>query len=330
MNLIRAFFLICISLLFASACQFAAAQEASETAPSTATCLTVTPGSADKPEYPDNQLLLRNGATIPVLLVFKKPDAAPEVVSTDLNADPDFVRAIKSFARHYRLPCMKADGEPVQLKQAYYFNPFDSRKVIKSAATDAGSEARKAKLACLTSIDGNEKMDYPQSALRSDASGNFYIQMRFTAPDQGPEIKWIATVPNDALRQAVEAHAANFRLPCIGSEPVTASRMYKFRINGERAVVIKDMTLVQFLRASKDVLPAKFDLDSMSCPFDLRVTYGRPYIKNTIYELETSDPARKPLLDWLTAITLKADDKQSNVLLGQSFTLSVPCGAVDL
>jgi hypothetical protein len=60
------------------------------------------------------------------------------------------------------------------------------------------------------------------------------------------------------------------------------------------------------------------------------VTYARPFDRNSVQELDASVPARRPLLEWLAGITLDLSPKQNRAVLGESMTLSVPCGKLDL
>lgn len=294
-------------------------------------CLTRTSGSANKPDYPDDELELRKGARIPVSLLFTRPDTGPDVIIADHNSANDFYDAIKSYARNFRVPCMTAGDKPVTLKQEYHFDPFDGRKVMSSPLTDAADTARKAELACMTKLSDQEKFAYPEDALRHGEAGKYYIEMTFSAPDQGPSIKWVAASPSAKLKTAVAHYVENFRVPCLGDKPLVTKQLYHFILDDQEQIVIKDMSLKQFIMTSKDIpRPVSFNLNAMDCPFDVRVNYLRPFAKNEVNEIETTNPARKPLLDWLSLLTFAMSDAQNLKVLAEQFNVSIPCGSVDL
>jgi hypothetical protein len=295
-------------------------------------CLTREPGSAEKPEYPERELTLRESARISIKLVFTRPDKAPDIKFDDPDANADFADSTRSYARGYRLPCLKPGEAAVTLKQEYYFDPNDGRKVMKSQLSDAADEEKKTELACMTRVDKRKKPHYPDYAERMGQSGKFLIEFTFTEPDKAPDIKWLAKSKGDSLKDAIEQFVADYRLPCLGKEPITATMQYNFILEGATDfTVFKDMTLKQFLSHTKDIPPSSyFDLNHMTCPFDVRVQYMRPYIRNHVVEIESSDPARKPLLEWLSELTLNLTPQQSLSVMGESFNLQIPCGTVDL
>jgi hypothetical protein len=54
------------------------------------------------------------------------------------------------------------------------------------------------------------------------------------------------------------------------------------------------------------------------------------FARNEVRKLESSQPWRRPFLDWLAGMTLNFDDKTNLHIAGQDMTISVPCGALDL
>lgn len=304
-----------------------------ELAPSPAlACLMRATGSAEKPEYPEDQLLRRQSAKIAIKLVFTRPDKAPDIELTNPNVDEDFADATKTYARGYRLPCLKEGAPAVTLTQEYFFDPNDGRRVMNSQLKDAADEERQKKLECVTRIDHETKMMYPFNAAQLKQSGKFLAELTFTDPDKAPEIKWLAESKGSSMKRAAEEFAAGYRLPCVGQEPIKATMIFTFILpDVTESTVFEDMSLKQFVVLSKDApRPAYFDLNTMACPFDVRIGYMRPYTENKVREIETTNPARKPLLEWLAKISLDLTPKQSLSVLGESFNLHIPCGKVDL
>jgi hypothetical protein len=113
--------------------------------------------------------------------------------------------------------------------------------------------------------------------------------------------------------------------------PIYATQQYIFRVDGGDRTLLKDMTLRQLVSASKSIpRPAFFNFKNMACPFQLQIKYYQPFAKNSVSELETANPARKPFIDWVTQVRLNLSEEDSLGILGETFVLSVSCGRLDL
>jgi len=302
-------------------------------APSSAlSCLSPPLEQRGTPDYPEDLYKRKDGGTVHVELKFTAPDKPPKVKR--LGNEPvnsDLIDAVEAYAERLRLPCLGAGDAPVTLRQEYVFIPNDGRKVVSSTPTDLADADRRTQLACLTRQEGGAKPDYPASALRRGSEGNVFLRMRFTAPDQAPQVTVHATVQDAALRREVADFVAGYRLPCLKDAALDVDFLFKFKIMGSARTVLKDVTLISLLRGVKDYpKPAFFDLDAMGCPFDVRLTYRRPHVPNLIQELESTNPARRAFLDWLTLITLALSESVNNQVLGDTMTVHVPCGKIDL
>jgi len=243
----------------------------------------------------------------------------------------DLIGTVTRFVARYRLPCYTAGAAPVTLRQNYVFVPNDGRKVMSSGTVDVADTRRRADLACLTHIDSKRKPDYPLYAREHEGQGKFLVSLRFDAPDRAPEVEWLADAPDYSLHLAVKRYIEGLRLPCLHDGPITFSHFFIFRLDGGSRTTLRDMTLQRFVQAAKDLpLPAYFDFSTMACPFDVRINYMRPYKDNLVRELENSNPARKPLLDWLSKLTFNLRKNDSLKVIGDEFTLSVPCGTLNL
>lgn len=294
-------------------------------------CLTRASGSLEKIDYPQELLERKEGDTISVELVFHGPEDAPEVKINQKNSYRDLVDVVEEYVKGYRVPCMNKNDAAVSLRQDYVFSPNDGRKVMHSSPEDEADMDRKNQLKCMLNVDSMTKPNYPQSALGKKLEGNFFVKVRFDAPDKPPVVDWLAYYELNSLYVSVQNYLNGLRLPCMKDGPVSFTRFYTFKIDGNSTTFLKDMSLKDFLVAAKDLQrPAYFDLNTMTCPFDLRVQYIQPYSKNEILELESTNPNRKVLIDWLSSVTLNLNKRDSIKVLGNIFTLRVPCGKIDL
>lgn len=294
-------------------------------------CLTLPAGAAARPEYPPEALERKEGGVVRVQLVFRYPDQRPDVKilhSSDMSL---LDTVVEKHVRQYRVPCMQPDAGPVTLLQEYSFDPDGRSRVMASAPRDEADLARAAQMECLRHKIAGSKPVYPQGSLRLEEQGTLLAKMHFTAPDQPPSLEWVAATPHKNLRRSVEEYAEGLTLPCQHDGPIDVIIAYHFVIDGGARTSFKDIKLPTLLGASKDLAtPAFFDLNSMACPFDVRLTYHRPFAKNRVEQLDTLNPAREPLLNWLAALTLNLTDAKQLPLYGNKMIVSVPCGKIDL
>lgn len=217
------------------------------------------------------------------------------------------------------------------MTQSFSFNPSDGRKTFVSRPTDTAETANREQVACLTHIRPGTRPIYPKRAVERSEQGNVLVQLRFDRPDEPPAMTVLAAPKGYYLRSAVEDYAAGYRMPCLKDGPVEARQLFSFYVSGRSHIVPKDVGLLAFVRGAKSVpRPVQFDLDQMGCPFDVRVTFMQPADSNEVVELDNTDPRRLDFLDWLAAMRLDVDATTANALLGQSMTVSVPCGKVEL
>ncbi len=282
--------------------------------------------------YPPDLLERKDGDTISVQLTFTRPDAEPSVVFPGDRYTLEGLRtAVREHVRAFRLPCLGASGATVVLRQVYVFTPNDGRKVVSSKLRDDAEAAMQQQFGCLKHVDGGLDTEYPSHARRDEEQGNVLVRLTFTRPDQPPTTEVLASPKGRWLRGHAERQVAGLRLPCLQGAPAKGTLLFKFSLDGGNRTVLRDMGLLRLIGAAKD-LPrgVYFDLHSMGCPFDLRLTYMRPHQTNTVRQLETGNPARQPLLDWLEDISLNVDERLNTALLGQTMTVSVPCVIIDL
>jgi len=317
---------------WALACSVAAHAADESLAPSAAvSCLTPLPEQRTKVVYPPDLLLRKDEGTVSVELTFTAADRPPSIKVLDDNPPYDALAAVvREHVETFRVPCMKAGDPPVKLRQDYVFIANDGRKVMSSDPRDMADDARKERWSCLKHVQGETRPAYTTSMRRDDIEGNVYVRLRFTGPDVPPEITVLAS-SHSKLAHSMREYAEGLRLPCVTAEPVEWRVMYHYRLDGGRRTVLKDLTLMNLLRASKPPLPpAYFDFNTMGCPFDVRLSYFQPHSRNGVQQIENVHAARQPFLDWLAGLTLKLSERENTAVLGDTLTVSVPCGKLDL
>ena len=159
---------------------------------------------------------------------------------------------------------------------------------------------------------------------------NYIVRLRFASPTDPPEAQIVAGPPHGVLRRALEDFVTSYRLPCQTGEPMSLDVLFHFRIEGGERAFVNDMTLRQFVGLARSVPPARFDFNAMGCPFDLRVTHFQPYKPHGIGQLGEARAERLDFIAWLSQVQLRLDDKTALAVLGSEFTVSVPCGTLDL
>lgn len=317
-------------LLFALASDAAQAQEMTLAPSAALSCIARKDGKDDKLQYPQEALERKDGGTIKVDMTFSAPDHAPRV-KLDSHAQSEMLDdAVEDYVKGFRLPCMPPSAEPITLHQTYIFTPNDGRKVVATNTEDAADLERAKQMGCIRNVADKDKPVYPMDARRDEAQGKYYLEMTFSSPDKAPELRWLVTGKYSSLRRSVEDYARDLRMPCQHGDPVHARILFDFKITDGERTVLRDMSLRQFVGGAKNLQSAYFDLNTMGCPFDLRVRYLQPHERNAVAQLETANPARQAFVDWISNIELNFTDAQLSKIMGDSFTLSVPCGSVNL
>jgi hypothetical protein len=322
----RGLFLLAVALWVG-----AAAAQDTELSPSAAVvCMTPAPAERGRPEYPAGSLARKDGGTLYVELVFVAPDAEPRM--TLRNSElvfAELIDAVRTHVKRLRVPCM-VPGRPVTLLQTYVFTPNDGRRVVAHLPTDPAQLAQRQLLPCMTHVDRVTRPNYPTRARREEFEGKVALRLRFTLPDASPTVEQLAPEGSNALTHEAVSFARGLRLPCLQDEPVQVDQIYVFKLDGGQRTVLKPLTLQQLVQAADKPQSVYLDLDSMACPFDLHWRYYQPHAPNAVREFETSNPARRPLLDWLSLLKLNLPPATNTAVLGDTTVVGIPCGKVDL
>lgn len=295
-------------------------------------CMAPTAGSPTAPAYPEHLLEAKTSARISVEIEFSGPDAAPGVRIAQHPYDAEFNDAIKRYARNLRLPCMPAGAKPVVLTQRYVFNPTDGRKAMPPQTEDAAHLARQDMIDCLKHVKGQVRIQYPREALRQVQQGKVMARMRFTNATEPPKVSYLAEIGGKEFRNVLDPHLAGQRLTCMkpGDGPIDIDITYIFTIEGEYQTSFKDMPLQSLLGIVKTPPPISADFGTMGCPFDVRLRYLQPYTLNQVVEVETTNTARRPLLEWLRKLELNVKKDLNDRVFADQFTVSIPCGRIEL
>lgn len=321
------------SLILIAACcqpQAAAAQTTLAVSPALA-CLTRTDGADTLPAYPEPELSRKEGGVMRVQLEFTSANAAPKVTIVSRPRMGNFDDLVSAHVKQFRVPCMRAGDAPVVLTQEYVFDADQQSRVAASAPRDSADPEREVLLKCRMHVDGEVRPEFPREALRRSSQGTLLMQLRFTSPTLPPEVTAVSTVPSHALERAVAKHLAGMRLPCLQDRPLEMLMAFKFLYDSGPRTVLGDSSLVEVLRAARDLkTPVQFDFNTMQCPFELRLTYHRPFRPNSVQQLDTAVAAREPLMEWLSGLTLNLSDASAADMFGNKFVVSVPCSRLDL
>lgn len=307
------------------------AQQVSPSPSAALACMT--PGAAERgvPAYPPEQLERKDGATVRVELVFDGPQAAPALRRLDAAfVDEPFVQAVRDHVQRLRVPCMPAGAEPVRVQQTYVFRPDDGRNVVALPPRDVVSARRAEMHGCLRRIVPQALPEYPPAARREWLQGSYLVRLHFASPTDPPAAEIVAGPAHRELRRALEEFMPGYRLPCQQGDPISLDINFVFRLAGGERTVIHDMSLRQFLGLAREVPPARFDLDALGCPFDLRVQHFQPYKPHVVGQLGEARPERLDFVEWLSQVQLRIDEPTALAVLGQDFTVSVPCGTLNL
>jgi hypothetical protein len=286
-----------------------------------------------KPDYPPAMLAIKRGARVHARFTFSGPDRAPSV---EVNDTPhEFAEAVREYAKQLRVPCMVADDAPVTLRQDFDFVPNEGRKVALTLPVDETAAARSSSDRCGVHLTGPgiPAIAYPEQALHQRLEGNVVVRLHFSDPTLGPEMTVLDNGGSKEFVHAILPSVEALRMACLGKDPVDVQVFYSFQIDGAaNRVVLRDLSLVQFLHAVKAVPPepAYFDTKLMKCPFDVRLTFRQPWNRNRIDELDEDIEARHAFLNWLSTMELNVDGRAANHVLGQSMLIQVPCTVVDL
>ena len=293
-------------------------------------CLQPPAAAGGAPVYPRHELTLKASATVKVQLTFKSPESAPRVKVLENTGVEVFADAVEEFVDNYRLPCLPKDSPPVIATQEFVFEPGDGRKVVFSAVNDEGPV--KMGRACFQIPESKPR--YPSRAGTANQGGTVLGEVSFHETNAEPSVRIIYGAGSESLAASVTSHMKAYRLICTmpSAVPVKATQSFVFQIDGQDRHALKDLGLMSFLRIAvpSDLSNAKFNFNTMGCPFDLSVRVRRPHADNLVGEYGASDPRRKEFVKWIAKLRLQLPVNLEPYLFDQQMKVSVPCASLDL
>lgn len=285
--------------------------------------------------YPDKDRERGTEGGVRIKLAFADPALAPTVEVLYRAASNDMLDQVLMHARGYRLPCLPR-GRTVEAVQEFSFAAQGGQPVRWTGLRNAPRRPSADLSACLRTPEAAPTLfGHMQtgSNIKRREFGNMILALRFERADAAPSVKVLYEQADNAMRQAVMAHVAQYRVPCLpaGAEPYVMEQQFSY--DGSNAQYrLNDMKLVPFLGRVKDLekRPVRFDLDTMSCPFQVVWRLGMPAMANRVGEVGETNPNRVEFLAWLAELTMNLPSDQFERVLGQSMVLTVPCGKIEL
>ena len=295
-------------------------------------CLTATDKQQPVPVYPFAEYKFNKPGRVLAELSFGGPALRPVVAVLESSGGDSFVESVKEHARSLRVPCMDTGSEPVALRREYVFKPL-SELVEAGPVQDAGEERRRQLLACIRK-PGSALPDYPWRAQESGQQGRVIALLSFTAADQAPGVQLLHRPSADEFADAVKPWLTGYRLPCFNpaqDTPLLTALEFVFRLDGD-AFGFKPLTLQQFLGKTTNLglRPLTLDTTGMGCPFNLRLHYRQPMLRNVIYTVGPYMAAREPLLEWLRGAALDLKSGALDSIFGDTADIAVPCIKLDI
>ena len=295
-------------------------------------CVIATDKQQPVPVYPFAEYNSNKPGRVLVELSFGGPTVSPAVAILESSGGDSFVDAVKEHARNLRVPCMDAGSEPVALRREYVFKPL-SELCEAGPVQDAGEERSKQLLACLQKPSAPTP-EYPYQALRREKQGRVIALLSFTAADQAPGVQLLHRPSAEGLADAVEPWLTGYRLPCFNPAQDTAfaaTVQFDFRLDRD-VFGFKPLTLQQFLGSTTNLglRPLTVDTRTMGCPFNLRLMYRQPMLRNVIYTVGPYVAAREPLLEWLRGAALDLKSNALDSIFGDTADIAVPCIKLDI
>jgi hypothetical protein len=286
--------------------------------------------------YPSRDEKMRLPGHLRLSLKFTAPDRAPEFEVLFRAASDAMLEEVRWYVRDYRLPCLPDGAKPVRMVQEFVFTPRETdpitwtpARVVQDATEDGDSSKSPSIMSCARTpkkpIDLGGGHDF----------GNAFVDMRFTAPDAPPEVtmRYASLTPKQV--QTVEAYVREYRLPCMepGSKARLARQHFHFHPYGKSARLFNDaVSLRSFLANVKGIqnLHASFDFTTMSCPFQVAWTLGKPALDNEVGQVGKPDLNRTEFLAWMAGLEMRTQGQEFEQLVGHTLIVNVSCGTLNL
>lgn len=275
-------------------------------------------------ELPPKTVENNNSGLLRFKLRFEKADKAPRIELLHGAADSDMERIARRYLSGFRVPCLHEGDHPIEVVQEFSFSRWGNEPAVP--------------LPGKTPVMRFHLPDeVPQ--LRSYDIGRALVEYTFVAGKEAPDVRFVFSSAGRDAQRVVERYAKQLRLLDSGGQPrpVTVRQPWNFvdpQTRGTQYRLSKDeYPLLELLRLTKNLNEnlVDIDLDTMQCPFAVRLSIRQPYEANLVREIETTNPNRAYLLDWLSKLQLRfKDEQQQKDLFGSDLRIAIPCGRLDL
>lgn len=294
-------------------------------------CLAPPEAQRGTPDYPFDAWKRGLPGRVKVEFQFTVPDGPPTVHVIESEGDPDFIGAVREHARTLRLPCPELLTSPVRLAFEFAFVP-DRRQVLWSHPADLADPDRRQRLKCVRHLSGEKAPVYPDEARRAAVAGRVLARLRFESADHPPRAEVFGRHASRLLQRQIRNWVEGYRMPCHDGAAVEGVWTFEFMFDGDKAYGLRSVTLQQLLRLDPRIDTTRLMLDTttMGCPFEMRMRYRQPFMRNTIGEFGNTNAARQPLADWLSGLELALPARQLDAAFGDTTTVAVPCMKIDL
>lgn len=265
-------------------------------------------------------------AYVRVRLLFQRADQPPTVEVLASTAATDARNAVLAHVAGYRLPCLAQ--RPLAVVQEFQLAPDLAPQGSPLWPVTGPATADRT---CIVRGPAFAYSPEPRVVDR--------MVMAFTYSGDGdaaPEVAVLGTNGDDQFTKFMVKHGREWRQPCrkVGDWPHREEVAFQVSMAGTHPAEFKKkrVALSEFLGYMKDVHGPRrfFDFDSMQCPFTLRWTLHEPWGRNRVREVEGENPNRVALIEWLRGLHSGLDPSQMSRLIGQSLTVEVPCGTLNL
>jgi len=159
--------------------------------------------------------------------------------------------------------------------------------------------------------------------------GRVIALLTFSSPDQPPDVQLLHRPSAADLTETLNPWIAGYRLPCFiaGQDlALTAMTVFVFRTEGS-AYGFTPLTLQQFVGGTTNLglRPLVIDTTAMGCPFELKLVYRQPALRNAVDTIGPYVAAREPLLEWLRGAALNMKPNTLDSVYGDTADIAVPC-----
>jgi TonB family protein len=303
-----------------------------EAPPAALGCLLPRAPELQAPAYPADALAQQQSAVVRVKLTFTAPDQPPAFDVVRNSGSSAFADAVRERVLAYRVPCLAANAVPLVVSQEFQFVVKHARApVFWGPVRSDGSGERLRGCADMSAVT---KPVYPGESLRRDEQGNVIMQARFERAGQPPEVRVLYDGGSARLGRAASDVVEKYRMKCLGpaADPIEMTQVFKFRIDPATPLQPRTFKLAQLLADVDDVdrQHVRFDFNQMACPFELTFEPRQPYTKNMVGQVGAWSEDRRELVEWLRTLKLKIPEKSRPYIIGETLSVAVPCGELDL